>query len=81
MVAVGPAADGVDGVLSVLRLMRIGDPVIYRGRALTLLGIDPMSVPERRAEVEDPYTGERLTVAFDELEEALPDPPGFDPAA
>jgi len=61
--------------------MRIGDPVIYRGRALTLLGIDPMSVPDRRAEVEDPDTGEHLTVAFDELEEASPDPPRLDPAA
>ena len=61
--------------------MRIGDPVTYHGRALTLRGIDPMSVPERRAEVEDPHTGERFTVAFDELEEALPELPGFDPAA
>jgi len=61
--------------------MRIGDPVIYRGRTLTLRGIDPMSVPDRRAEVEDPDTGERLIVALDELEEVLPDPPEFDPAA
>jgi hypothetical protein len=61
--------------------MRIGDPVTYHGRALTLRGIDPMSVPERRAEVEDPDTGARFTVAFDELEEASPGPPGFDPAA
>jgi len=67
--------------LSALRRMRIGDPVIYHGRELTLRGIDPMSVPERRAEVEDPDTGERFTVAFDELEEASPGPPGFDPAA
>ena len=61
--------------------MRIGDPVSYHGRTLTLRGIDPMSVPERRAEVDDPDTGERFTVAFDELEEASPGPPGFDPAA
>ena len=64
-----------------LRLMRIGDPVTYHGRMLTLRGIDPMSVPERRAEVEDPGTGERFTVAFDELEEVPPGPQGFDPAA
>jgi hypothetical protein len=38
-----------------------------------------MSVPARRAEVEDPVTGERLVVPLDELEQALP--PGFDPAA
>jgi hypothetical protein len=37
-----------------------------------------MSVPARRAEVEDPVTGERLVVLLDELE---PAPPGFDPAA
>jgi hypothetical protein len=61
--------------------MRIGDPVTYHGRVLTLRGIDPMSVPDRRAEVEDPSTGERFTVAFDELEEAPPAPEGFDPAA
>ncbi len=61
--------------------MRIGDPVTYHGRALTLRGIDPMSVPERRAEVEDPETGERFDVAFDELEEAPPGPPPLDPAA
>jgi hypothetical protein len=62
-------------------LMRIGDPVNYHGRVLTLRGIDPMSVPERRAEVEDPDTGERFVVAFDELDDVPPDPQGFDPAA
>jgi hypothetical protein len=61
--------------------MQIGDPVTYHGRTLTLRGIDPMSVPERRAEVEDPDTGARFTVAFDELEETSAGPPGFDPAA
>jgi hypothetical protein len=61
--------------------MQIGDPVTYHGRVLTLRGIDPMSVLERRAEVEDPSTGERLTVAYDDLEEAPPEPQGFDPAA
>ena len=66
---------------SAVRLMRIGEPVIYHGRVLTLRGIDPMSIPERRAEVEDPDTGGRFMVAFDELEEAPQDPPGFDPAA
>jgi hypothetical protein len=38
-----------------------------------------MSVPKRRAEVEDPDTGERLVVPLDELEQ--PPPPEFDPAA
>jgi hypothetical protein len=59
--------------------MRIGDEVIYHGRVLVLRGLEPMSVPARRAEVEDPVTGERLVVPLDELE---PAPPlGFDPAA
>ena len=59
--------------------LRIGDEVIYHGRVLVLRGLEPMSVPMRRAEVEDPDTGERLVVPLDELVPAPP--PGFDPAA
>jgi hypothetical protein len=59
--------------------MQIGDEVIHHGRVLVLRGIEPMSVPMRRAEVEDPVTGERLVVPLDELEPAPPS--GFDPAA
>ncbi|MGZ8716945.1 MAG: hypothetical protein ACXWYO_07525 [Gaiellaceae bacterium] len=40
-----------------------------------------MSVTGRRAEVEDPQTGERFFVPFDELEPAPPGPEGFSPAA
>jgi hypothetical protein len=61
--------------------MRIGDHVIYQGRLLVLLGHDPMSVTERRAEVLDPTTGERLAVPFDDLEAGPPEPEGFTPAA
>jgi hypothetical protein len=61
--------------------MRIGDKVIHQGRVLVLLGHDPMSVPDRRAEVEDPATGERVFVPLDELRPADPDAEGFDPAA
>jgi hypothetical protein len=61
--------------------MRIGDKVIYQGRVLVLLGHDPMSVPDRRAEVEDPVTGERLFVPLDELRPAEQGAEGFDPAA
>jgi hypothetical protein len=61
--------------------MRIGDPVSHHGRLLILRGLDPMSVPERLAEVEDPETGERFHVPYDELEEPPPKPRGFDPAA
>jgi hypothetical protein len=59
--------------------LRIGDEVIYHGRTLVLRGLEPMSVPMRRAEVEDPVMGERLVVPLDELEPAPP--PGFDTAA
>jgi hypothetical protein len=61
--------------------MRIGDQVLYHGRVLVLLGHDPMSVPDRRAEVVDPATGERLVVLLDELEPVDPEPEGFEPAA
>jgi hypothetical protein len=54
--------------------MRIGDLLNYRGHAVILLGLDPMSVPDRRASVRDVETGEAFDVAFDELEacEGLP---------
>ena len=61
--------------------MRIGDQVIYHGIVLVLAGHEPMSVPERRAQVEDPASGERFNVAYDELEEMPSPPQGFDPAA
>jgi hypothetical protein len=61
--------------------MEIGNQVIYRGRVLVLLGHEPMSVPDRRAQVEDPETGDRFEVAYDELEPAPPAAHGFDPAA
>ena len=61
--------------------MRIGDQVIYHGIVLVLVGHEPMSVPERRAQVEDPASGERFNVAYDELEEMPQVPRGFDPAA
>ena len=38
--------------------MQIGDLVTYQGRSYVLCGLDPMSVPERRAQLEDPETGE-----------------------
>jgi hypothetical protein len=61
--------------------MRIGDQVIHHGRVLVLLGHDPMSVTDRRAEVRDPQTDERFFVPFDELEPGVPEPEGFTPAA
>jgi hypothetical protein len=53
--------------------MRIGEKVIYGGRVLVLVGLDPMSLPDGRAELQDPKTGERLRVPIAELE---PRPPG-----
>jgi hypothetical protein len=50
--------------------MKIGDPVIYRGRRYVLRGLDPMSVPDRRADVEDPETGEVIRALLAELEPA-----------
>ena len=61
--------------------MQIGDQVIYRRRVFVLRGHDPMSVPDRQAEVVDPRTGERFFVPLDELEAAPPEPEGFSPAA
>jgi hypothetical protein len=49
--------------------MRIGELVLYGGRLYVLRGVEPMSVDERKAELEDPVTGERLRVPFDEVEE------------
>jgi len=48
--------------------MRIGEKVLHHGRVLVLVGHDPMSVPDRRAQVEDPETGECFDVPYDELE-------------
>jgi hypothetical protein len=57
--------------------MQIGDVVLFHGRTLRLLGHDPMSVPDRQAQVEDPVTGERFQVRYDELEPSG----GLDPGA
>jgi hypothetical protein len=47
--------------------MRIGDPVTYQGRRYVLRGLDPMGVPNRWAELEDPETGERVRVPVADL--------------
>ena len=49
--------------------MEIGDLVTYNGKSYVLRGLEPMSVPERRAEIEDPDTGETLSVPFAHLAE------------
>jgi hypothetical protein len=44
--------------------MEIGDLVTYNGKSYVLRGLEPMSVPDRRAELEDPESGERLSAPF-----------------
>jgi hypothetical protein len=48
--------------------MKIGDVVIHRGREVVLLGVEPMSMPDRLARVRDVGTGEERDVPVDELE-------------
>jgi len=57
--------------------MEIGTAVTYCGRACVLRGLDPMSVDDRRALLEDQQTGERVWVPLTEVEE----PPCPDPVA
>jgi hypothetical protein len=47
--------------------MRIGDPVTYQGRRYVLLGLDPMGIPDRLADLEDIETGEVIRVPVAEL--------------
>jgi hypothetical protein len=56
--------------------MAIGDFVLYQGRRYVLLGIDPMSVTDRRAELQDPDTGESFRVPLDEVD-AADEPPAL----
>ena len=50
--------------------MRIGDHVTYEGRRYVLRGLDPMGVPDRRADLVDVETGERIRAPVAELEPA-----------
>ncbi len=52
--------------------MKIGDPVLHQGRRYFLRGLDPMSVPNRRAMLEDAQTGEETTAPITELEPCPP---------
>jgi hypothetical protein len=62
-------ADQYTGASPQLRLMRIGDTVLYEGREFILRGLDPMSVENRQAELQDPRTGEVVRVPLDDVEE------------
>jgi hypothetical protein len=52
--------------------MAIGDHVLYNGRRYLLIGIDPMSVTDRRAQLEDLETGERVRVLLDAVQDLPP---------
>ena len=53
--------------------MNIGDLVLHGGRRYYLRGLDPMSVPERQAFLEDAMTGEARMVPVEEVEAEPPD--------
>jgi hypothetical protein len=42
--------------------MEIGNVFHYGGRTYVLLGMEPMSVPDRKAELQDTETGEIVSV-------------------
>ena len=54
---------------SQLRQMELGDIVMWRDRAYHLRGIEPMSVPDPGAMLEDRETGELVTAPLRELHE------------
>ena len=50
--------------------MRIGDILDYEGKRYVVRGLDPMGLPERRADLEDAETGESIRVPIAELDDA-----------
>jgi hypothetical protein len=58
--------------------MEIGTVFTYDGRTYVLLGFEPMSVPDRRAELQDAETGEVVRIPWSVLarsSEGLPKHP------
>jgi hypothetical protein len=49
--------------------MEIGDTLIYEGRTYVLIGLEPMSVPGRRADLGDMETGRVVSVPCTNLEQ------------
>jgi hypothetical protein len=52
--------------------VELGHVVTYRKRAYYLRGLDPMSVDDRRADLEDLLTGVRISVPLEDVEEGEP---------
>jgi hypothetical protein len=49
--------------------MQLGSLVTYKGRPYYLRGLDPMSVSDRQAELEDAFTGARISVPLEDVED------------
>lgn len=66
----------------------IGDHLTFNRRAYVLRGVEPMSLPGRRADLEDLISGERIRVPLADLpaatgdddQDRLPDPPATRPS-
>jgi hypothetical protein len=52
--------------------MEIGDLVTYEGCVYVLRGLDPMSVPDRHAQLEDPATGALISAPLAEVSPSDP---------
>ena len=50
--------------------MKIGDLILFECRRYYLRGPDPMSVPDRHADLEDAETGERVSAPIASLSTA-----------
>ena len=70
----GPAVERADASTMCGERNRpvVEQPVTWRGRDCVIRGLDPMSVPEQRVELEDVDTGERFRIRLDELCEQPP---------
>ena len=64
-----PAAVDARGSTNLCGDMQLGSLVFHKGRPYYLRGLDPMSVSDRQAELEDAFTGTRVCVPLDEVEE------------
>jgi hypothetical protein len=54
--------------------MRLDEIVIYKGCPHLVRGLQPMSVPDPRVQIEDPASGERRWVPLGELHQAEGEP-------
>lgn len=78
MLPVGCSADNIPAREACARkglaAMELGSLVSYGGRTYYLRGLDPMSVADRRADLEDAETGERLQAPLSAVEPSGPLP-------